>query len=134
MYVTAQHVTRPDARLDGINAFCYRHGSFVWAGPPPEGIPDENPGELTASHVVVPVGGNRVRSYLDIIVPDEASWPEIRQAFIAFLSDAQRHDLPWVGVSGRCTFRVALESALAATWKRELASLLQAAERVHAQA
>jgi len=67
MYVTAHHVVRPGTNLDRVNAFCYRHGPTIWAGLPPAGIPDENPGELAASSATVAPGGNRVRSYLDII-------------------------------------------------------------------
>jgi hypothetical protein len=134
MYVTAHHVVRPGTNLDGINAFCYRHGPIIWAGLPPAGIPDENPGELAASSATVAPGGNRVRSYLDIIMPDEAPWTEVRACFIAFVSEAQRRDFPWTGVSGRCTFRVGLDLGLAATWQRELALLMQAAQGVHGQA
>jgi hypothetical protein len=81
--------------------------------------------------VEVPPGGNRVRSYLDIIMPDEVMWAEARRSFITFLSKAQGSDFPWEGVSGRCTFRVGLEQRLAANWQHEIAQLLRAAEAVH---
>jgi hypothetical protein len=81
--------------------------------------------------VTVPQGGNSVRSYLDIIMPDEVTWGEARTSFITFLSEAQRRDFPWEGVSGRCTFRVGLERILAANWQHEIAQLLRAAEEVH---
>jgi hypothetical protein len=134
MYVTAHHVVRPGTNVEGINAFCYRHGSHLWAGLPPAGIPDENPGELAASSAPVRPGGNHVRSYLDIMMPDEVPWTEVRASFVAFLSEAQRRDFPWEGVIGRCTFRVGLELDLASTWQHEVALLLQAAQGVHGQA
>ncbi len=108
MYITAHRVVHPRTTDEGINAFCYRHGSFIWVGLPPAGIPDDNPGELAVSMVAVPPGGNRVRSYFDIIMPDEVMWGEARRSFITFLSEAQGRDFPWEGVSGRCTFRVGL--------------------------
>jgi len=134
MYITAHHVERPRTNVEGINAFCYRHGSYTWVGLPPAGIPDENPGELAASLVTIPQGGNRVRSYLDIIMPDEVPWGEARTSFITFLSEAQGRDFPWEGVSGRCTFRVGLEIGLAVSWQHEIALLLRAAEAVHGRA
>lgn len=134
MYITAHHVVHPRATDEGINAFCYRHGSYIWVGLPPAGIPDDNPGELAASLLEVPPGGNRVRSYLDIIMPDEVMWGEARRSFITFLSEAQGSDFPWEGVSGRCTFRVGLEQRLAANWQHEIAQLLRAAEAVHGRA
>jgi hypothetical protein len=133
MYVTAHHVVRPASTAEGINAFCYRHGPYIWVGLPPAGIPDENPGELAVSSVPIPPGGNRVRSYLDIVMPDEVRWDEVRTAYVAFVSEAQRRDFPWTGVVGRCTFRVGLEQGLAEQWQHELAMLLQAAQRVHGQ-
>lgn len=67
-------------------------------------------------------------------MPDKVPWTEVRACFIAFVSEAQRRDFPWTGVSGRCTFRVGLDLGLAATWQRELALLLRAAQDVHEQA
>jgi hypothetical protein len=130
MYLTAQHVRAPGG-AEGINAFRYAHGAArTWEGLPPQGIPDQDPGNLVARNVVVPPPGNRVRSYLDIVAPDDAAWSEIRSAFIAFVSEAQRGPFPWVGVSGRAFFRVSLERALSPQWQREIASLVQAVQAV----
>jgi hypothetical protein len=134
MYLTAHHVVNPGAEAEGINAFCYRHGPVRWVGLAPPGIPDDNPGELVASSALIPPGGNSVRSYLDIVMPDEVPWSEVRTSFIAFVSEAQQRDFPWVGVAGRCTFRVGLEQGLAARWQHEVAMLLQAAQGLHARA
>jgi hypothetical protein len=99
-------------------------------GLPPSGIPDQNPGQLEADLIVVPPPGNRVRSYLDIVAPDEVRWSEIRPAFTAFASEAQRTPFPWVGVFGRCFFRLAMDQALARQWYVEIAHLYRAAETV----
>lgn len=74
--------------------------------------------------------GNRVRSYLDIVAPDDTPWTEIRSAFIAFASDAQALQMPWSGVVGRCLFRVEMDAALASQWQAELAELYRVATTV----
>ena len=131
MYLTAQNVRSPKG-VEGINAFHYSHGAtYAWQGLPPEGIPDKNPGTLVAETInVLPPGGNRVRSYLDVVAPDGTPWSEIRPAFIAFVSEAQRGPFPWIGVSGRVFFRIGIELALAQTWQREIAELYRAVQAV----
>lgn len=128
MYLTAQRVKHPMSGEEGINAFSYMHGPRLWDGLPPNGIPDEDPGELASSRVAVAPPGNRVRSYVDIVAPDETPWTEIRPAFIAFVSEAQASDMPWSGVVGRCFFRAGMEAALATNWQEELLDLYRAAE------
>jgi hypothetical protein len=129
MYLTAQRV-RSSGGAEGVNAFQYAHGSYAWQGLPPEGIPDKNPGTLVAQTLVVPPPGNRVRSYLDVVAPDETSWSEIRPAFITFVSEAERRPFPWIGVSGRSFFRIGMEQALAKQWQREIADLYRAVQAV----
>lgn len=130
MYLTAQRVQRPNTHEEGINAFYYMHGPYVWDGLPPDGIPDENRGELARSSIAVTPPGNRVRSYLDIVAPDETPWTEIRPALVAFVSEAQREEMPWSGVVGRCLFRVSMDAALTSDWQRELVALYSAAQSV----
>lgn len=130
MYLTAQHIRSPMTGHEGINAFYYQHGPHVWQGLPPLGIPDENPGELTAQTVTIAPPGNRIRSYLDLAAPDETSWPEIRPAFIAFVSEAQRRPFPWEGIFGRCFFRLGMDRALAQQWQHEVAELYRAVQAV----
>jgi hypothetical protein len=130
MYLTAQRVHSPATGNEGINAFSYVHGPYTWQGLPPQGIPDQNPGELVVETVMVAPPGNRVRSYLDVVAPDETPWTEIRPAFMAFVSDAQRRPFPWVGIVGRCLFRLGMERGLAQRWQREIADLYRAAQAV----
>ena len=129
MYITAQHV-RAHAGAEGINAFHYNHGPFGWQGLPPQGIPDQNPGTLVSQRIIVPPPGNRVRSYLDIVAPDETPWSEIRPAFMTFVSEAQSTPFPWTGVYGRVVFRLGMEQALANGWQREIAELYRAVQAV----
>jgi len=130
MYLTAQRVQRPSTHEEAIHAFYYMHGPCVWDGLPPDGIPDENRGELASSAIALSPPGNSVRSYLDITAPDETLWTEIRPALVAFVSEAQAGEMPWGGVVGRCFFRISMEAALAADWQRELMELYTAAQAV----
>ncbi len=126
MYRTAHRVVDPASGREGINAFCYEHPGVVWQGLPPEGIPDVDPGVLAAQHLELPPPGNRVRSYLDIVSPDETPAAEVRSSLLRFLSEAQGRPLPWEGVVGRCLFRLGVEADLAPDWPEELATLYRA--------
>jgi hypothetical protein len=131
MYLVAQHVLSPTGQGEGVNAFCYLHGpNLSWLGVPPEGIPGLDPGVLATQVICVPPPGNRVRSYLDVIASDETPQAEIRRSFVTFVSHAQRERMPWLGVIGRCYFRVGIEPALANQWKREIADLYRGIEVV----
>lgn len=126
---------RPGTNEEGVNAFLYRHGNFVWDGyPPAQFFPDQNPGELTLSHVEVTPPGNRIRSYLDIVAPDEVTEGEIRRALGTFLERSRAQPLPWVGVIGRCFLRVGMERELTRTWRDEIASLYREAASLRADA
>jgi hypothetical protein len=125
MYLTAQHVVAPVSGAEGINAFYYEHGPDDWGVPPPEIPANET--------ITVPPPGNRVRSYLDVVAPDSAPWAEIRQSFLTFVTQVQRRPFPWVGVAGRCLFRIGLDLGLASRWQHELADLYRAVEAARAR-
>jgi hypothetical protein len=130
MYLTAHHVASLQDHREGINAFFYLHGAYVWEGLPPDGIPDRDPGILQHQSISIPPGGNRVRSYLDIVMPDETQWTEIRHGFMTFVSESQLQQFPWTGVIGRCLFRIGMDAGLAANWQTEIANLYRAAQAV----
>lgn len=135
MFLTSHRVVRPGTKEEGVNSFLYRHGNYVWDGyPPAQFFPDQNPGELVRTHVEVSPPGNHVRSYLDIVTPDEVTEAEIRRALGAFLERARAQPLPWVGVIGRCFVRVGMERGLAKTWRDEIASLYRHAAALRLQA
>jgi hypothetical protein len=127
MYLTSQHVLAPATRHEGVNSLLYLHGPCSWQAPPAE-IPDQNPGTLVAQSISIRPPGNRIRSYLDIVAPDEARWDEIRVALMDFVGRAQRNQLPWVGQSIRCSFRLGMDLGLAQQWQRELAVLYRASQ------
>jgi hypothetical protein len=130
MYLTAQHVISPVTHREGVNAYYYSHGNYLWDHEPPPGIPDADPGALMNQLTPIPPGGNRVRSYLDVVAPDETTWTEIRQGFVSFVGESQRLPLPWQAIRGRCLFRLGMESGLTQRWQLEIADLYRALQDV----
>jgi hypothetical protein len=128
MYLAAQRVRAPSGR-EGINAFFYRHGR-VWLGPPPpEVLPEQDPGELVHTYIEVPPPGNRVRSYLDVVAPDGTSSAELVRWARDLLTMVEQRPLPWVVAGGDCVVHFGLEKALLPSWNAELGGLLRAALR-----
>jgi hypothetical protein len=123
MYLTAQRVLAPTSQKTGINAFLYAHAGRKWHVPPSD-IPDRDPGRLERKDIAVPPPGNRVRSYLDIVAPDDLSADELRRRLLAFLKRVQGQPFPWEAVDGPCLFRIGMDAELAkAGWSREVAAL-----------
>lgn len=127
MYLTSHHVVSPSRANEGVNTFLYLHGANTWTEPPPE-IPDQNPGTLAAQSISLPPPGNSVRSYLDIIAPDETRWEEVRVGLMEFVGIHQLSALPWNGRAGRCFFRLGMELGLTNQWQKELAVLYRASQ------
>lgn len=128
MYLTALRVLQPATGAGGVNAFHYAHDTTDWISLPHD--PDEKPGRLVNQNVQVPVGGNRMRSYLDLIAPDDAPWEEIRQGLLQFVLDHDEEPMPWSGRAGRTRFWIGMEQALAQNWSEELAVLWRAVKAV----
>jgi hypothetical protein len=123
MYLAAQRVVAPKSKQTGINAFLYAHGGRRWHVPPSD-IPDRDPGRLERKSIVVKPPGNRVRSYLDIIAPDDLKAEELQRRLMAFLRRMQGSPFPWEAVEGPCLFRIGMDAELAkAGWSREVAAL-----------
>lgn len=124
MYLASQHV-RSNAGHEGVNSFLYLHGP---RGEALAGVPDHDPGTLAAQSISVRPPGNRVRSYLDIVAPDDIRWDEVRIGLMDFVGAHQRTSLPWDGQSGRIYFRLGMELGLARQWHKELAVLYRASQ------
>jgi len=127
MYLTSHHVASPITGHEGVNSFLYSHGAHTWQTPPTD-IPDKNPGALMAQSISVRPPGNRVRSYLDIVAPDEIRWDEVRVGLMTFVGESQRTALPWIGQCGRCHFRLGMDHGLAQHWQKEVAVLYRASQ------
>lgn len=124
MRITAQRVARgPD---EGINAFVYWHGRDIHAD---DLMPllDRDEGTLQVRLIEVEPGGNRVRSYLDVVVPDQATVPQIDAVLDSFLHVPVPGALPAVWRKGPAVARFACDEALAPVWARELGELLELA-------
>lgn len=130
MYLSALHVLRLQTGEEGFNAFHYAHAGGAGWVEPPEAVPDEDPGELVNRVIDVAPGGNRVRSYLDIVGRDGASWQAIRNEFLRFVLDSEGNAFPWTLRQDGFLFRAAMDDALATDWRGELGRLYEAAHRV----
>jgi hypothetical protein len=123
MILTAQHV-RASTGAEGINAFCRIHGSNDWMDPR---AGDLGSGELVNQTISLPPGGNDVRSYLEVIAPDDTPTQEIRNAVVPFVDQSRGLTLPWTATIGRRTFRFGVEQGLHASWPEEFRRLLLSA-------
>lgn len=128
MYLAAQRVRASSGR-EGINAFFYRHGR-VWLGaPPPDVFPERDPGELVHEYIELPPPGNRVRSYLDIVAPDDTPSAKLIGRARDLLGTGEQRPLPWSILDGDSLVRFGLDEALLPSWNAELGALLRAALR-----
>jgi len=110
-------------RATGVNAFCYLHPGRIWLDAPPAAL---GPGQLVNQIIEVEPNGNRVRSYLEVVAPDDTPNPHIVNAVqsgTAFLAEAGRR-APWQLTHGEIRFEFNAEAVLAAHWQVELRLLL----------
>ena len=129
MYLNAQRpvVDEPYA-WPGINAYLYTHARR-WAGNPPPNLPAAR---FVRCHEFAPhQPGRRIRSFLDLVGPDDVSREELHQAMChvhpIVTSPAAR---PWVHVCGRCQVTFLLDPALDAVWHAELHLLWDECDRL----
>jgi hypothetical protein len=136
MYLTAQRVESEAG--DGINTFLYEHGGAV-ESPPPAPVKGCL-GKLITDLIMVPPGGNKVTSYLDIVCDDGMPWSEIDKALKVFvLKNAALVPgpaFPWCGTTDDFRFELAMVSRLARpghAWIKEASILSNACKMVYAQ-
>jgi hypothetical protein len=58
----------------------YLHVGQQWEQLAPLDVPQQNPGALQAQSISVAPPGNRIRSYLDIVAPDDVRWEDVHVA------------------------------------------------------
>lgn len=116
MYLTAQRVTSGTGDADGINAFYHMHRD-AWAGRDVK--PEDAPGYLVTRRLAVDPGGNRIRSYLDVLAPDTTSPSLIIADFQRFVTGPVPERFPHEFAGTVATFRMAIERSLAASWRAE---------------
>ncbi len=116
MYLTAHRVLALAAQEEGINAFYRVHG-VNWQGV--DATPAGAQSTLVEEHREITPGGNRVRSYLDIIAPDASNPRVIVADFQRFLTSSSPQKFPVVHLGGSARFELGLELSLAASWRAE---------------
>jgi hypothetical protein len=123
MYLTAQRVTSPSGE-DAINGFLYDHGAVAWEEPP-EPIGGAI-GQLARTFIMVPPGGNKVLSYIDIVAPDGTPYEYIRERIIPWMvaRASARQSLPWTAIVEDMRVGLHMTTAFVKAWKSEVARLL----------
>ena len=97
MYAAAHRVASERGE-EGINAYLHLHGAaFAWPDDPWR-LPETAPGDQVWAQIAVPPGGNRVRSYLDVLAPDDISPGEVDLALTGLWLDLVADEL---GPAGR---------------------------------
>lgn len=124
MRITAQRVVR--GTDEGINAFVYWHGRDIEADDP-LALLDREEGTLQVRLIEVEPGGNRVRSYLDVVVPDQASLQQVDTILDSFAHMPVPAALPAQWRKGPAAARFACDELLVAVWEREIGELLELA-------
>lgn len=127
MRLVAQRVRSPSTHREGINAFCYLHGPVTWLDDPPADLPG---GVLMNARAEVPPPGNRVRSYLEIVAPDETPSHVMEREVEDSIDLLENQPFPLRLQSGDTTFQFDVESALAPAWRQEMRALLHRALEV----
>jgi hypothetical protein len=124
-YWTAHRVLSSSG-TEGINVFIHAHGEdFSWPDDAAK-LPEANPGRLVDERTSVPPGGNRVRSYLDVLAPDGTREDEVRRALGKLSEHLASTPNPTVQRHGRVTLRFGTEAGLEERREAELLNLARA--------
>lgn len=99
MYITAHRVVNRDG-VEAIHTFLHKHGEHFQWPQDPWNLPEREPGELLWENAKLQQGGNRVRSYLDVIAPDTTTARELDAALTALWAELAAEDLGPQGSSG----------------------------------
>ena len=122
MYLTAQRVISPQTHEMGVNTYKYIHWTD-WAGAVPEEfLPDTNPGERGQQFVEVLPPGNRVLSFLDVVLTDSSDPQSVRDLLLSLKWALPAEPLPAVRRLGNAWVRFNM-AALGIPAKTELAAL-----------
>lgn len=115
MYLTAHRVVSPTGN-EGIHAFYRTHGES-WRGLDTD--VETAPSQLVRARRELEPGGNRVRSYLDIIAPDLISPSSIITDFETWIRGEAPVQFPCQFHAMNSVVRMGVERALAASWRGE---------------
>ena len=124
MLLVAQRVISTARRVQGVNAYRYRHGCESWPSDPRIMLDDPSK-MLQRKNVHLRPGGNRVISFLDVAVPDDAIPGEILERLNELKVQSPPPEFPVEHVLGRCAVRFGLEGRMILCWRGELEDLIQ---------
>jgi hypothetical protein len=127
MYLTAQKVVSQDEK-EGINAFFHLHRTVKLPKPLSKldviSVAESNTGELVEDKCDINPGGNRVKSYLDIVASDTIDEKSINEALDAFRKKISQDKMgPIVDIVGVIGLRFGAEIKLYQTLTREYLAL-----------
>lgn len=123
MLLSAQRVVTPYG-AEGINAFKYAHPDVqLWPYEDATVLLGRTRIHRVGHHLALPPGGNRVRSYVDLVVPPEITVDDITACLQAFIDLPVLPNTPINFPGLGCGVRFAVELALWPTWKTEFLEL-----------
>ena len=113
MYITAQRVISEEGQ-QGINTFYYLHRPNKQPKPATFSdvlsVDEGNTGKLIKDQVEVKPGGNRVKSYLDIVAPDTMDAKSIIAALEKFKKEINQSRMgPIISLANRIGLRFSAE-------------------------
>jgi hypothetical protein len=131
MYLTAQKVVSQDGQI-GINAFYHLHR----AGKQPKlsnlseivSVAENDTGKLIADKCDIKPGGNRVKSFLDIVASDKIDEKSINTALEKFRDKIAEENIgPIVQIIGGVGLRFSAEIKLFKSFENEYVALKERA-------
>lgn len=122
MFATAQRVSA--GRVGGINSFLYWHGRDIARSNPVE-LLDAPPGDLQVRLLEVDPGGNPVRSFLDVVVPDQSTRAHLETVLAMAERMRQPEAFPVTLRVANAAIRLHLDTSLVPVWQEELADLTE---------
>lgn len=124
MLLVAQRVISPTHKVQGVNAYRYRHRLAQWPSDPL--VLFDDPGKVLERKTVhLRPGGNRITSYLDVAAPDDIPLGELLDRLNEFKIKDPPPEFPVEYVLGRCAVRFGLEERMLPFWRGEVEDLIQ---------
>ena len=131
MYTTAHRVQRGES--EGINRFLHLHGEdFCWPKDA-SSLPEAAPGEEKRAEVELLPGGNRVRSYLDVLAPDSTSRALVSWVLTVFGEDLNERLNPTVFRLEGVTIRFGVDFSMLDRRGEEFGALAEAVRELLAE-
>ncbi len=123
MLFSAQRVLTPYG-AQGVNAYRYVHvTTSEWPFADPKSMLGEVPLQLEQHHLVVPPGGNRVRSYVEIAAPPGVSVAAVSACVHLLAAEEAPPSEPIEFPAYGCAIRYVAETELGLAWPADFLDL-----------